>query len=150
MLTPAASESAWTAAAPRISCGSRISHLGRVEISGGHCSVFPTGTDEPAKILDGFGTYVAANGDSVEVTYSGEAVLTAEGFDGSGTVTIVGGTGRFTDATGEFDLTNFTPIFPDGSFGTTLLKGRGWISYDASNRYERCDRHAISPGSRRS
>jgi len=106
----------------------RLSHLGRVEISGGQCNNFAT-----LELTDGFGTYVAANGDSIEVEYTGQASLSPVGFDGKGSAEIVGGTGRFEAASGAFDFDFTTYLFPDGST-RTLADGDGWISYDASNR----------------
>jgi hypothetical protein len=105
-----------------------LSHLGKVEISGGQCSNFVT-----LEIADGFGTYVVANGDSIDIEYSGSAVLVPEGFDGSGTAAIVGGTGRFASASGAFDFTFTTFLFPDAP-ARSLLEGEGWIAYDASDR----------------
>jgi hypothetical protein len=109
----------------------RLSHLGTVEISGGQCNNFAT-----LEFTDGFGTYVAANADSIDVTYSGQASLSPVGFDGEGSAAIVGGTGRFEGASGEFDFTFTTYVAPDGS-GRTLLDGDGWITYDASNRRDK-------------
>lgn len=94
-----------------------LSHLGRVEISGGQCSNFVT-----LEIADGFGTYGAANGDSIDIEHSGSAVLAPEGFDGWGTAVIVGGSGRFASASGAFDFTFTTFLFPDAP-GETLLDG---------------------------
>jgi hypothetical protein len=108
-----------------------LSHLGRVGISGGQCNNFAT-----LEFTDGFGTYVAANADSIDVTYSGQASLSPVGFDGEGSAAIVGGTGRFEGASGEFDFTFTTYVAPDGS-GRTLLDGDGWITYDASNRRDK-------------
>ncbi len=105
-----------------------LSHLGRVEISGGQCNDFAT-----LKLTDGFGTYVAANGDSIDVEYTGQAYPSPVGFDGEGSADIVGGTGRFEAAFGQFDFTFTTFLSPDGS-SRTLLDGDGWITYDASNR----------------
>jgi len=104
-----------------------LTHLGRVEISGGQCNNFAT-----LEFTDGFATYEAANGDAIDITYSGEASLTPDGFEGSGSATITGGTGRFHEASGEFDFTFTTFVFPDGAT-RTLLDGEGWISYDASS-----------------
>jgi hypothetical protein len=104
-----------------------LSHLGRVEISGGQCNNFAT-----LEFTAGFGTYVAANGDSIEVEYSGQASLSPVGFDGEGSAKIVGGTGRFEEASGGFDFAFTTFLSPDGS-SRTLLDGGGWITYDASN-----------------
>ena len=112
----------------------RLSHLGRVEISGGHCTDF---ANAPlAELTAGFGTYVARNGDAIEVTYSGQATSNDDGsaFDGVGSAEIVGGTGRFRNASGEFDFTVTTPVNPDGTLGLAQLDGRGWIAYDRSHR----------------
>ncbi len=100
-----------------------------MEISGGQCNNFAT-----LELTAGFGTYVAANGDSIEVEYSGSAVYNPVGpvLDGSGSAEIVGGTGRFEVAFGEIDFTFTTFLSPDGS-SRTLLDGGGWITYDASN-----------------
>ncbi len=104
-----------------------LSHLGNVEISGRSCNDYDT-----LEVTDGFGTYVAANGDYIEVEYSGAAVYDPVGpvLDGWGSAEIVGGTGRFEAASGEFDFT-FTTFLSNGS---TQLDGDGWITYDASNR----------------
>ncbi len=105
-----------------------LPHLGQVEISGVQCSNFAT-----LEITDGFGTYVGANDDSIDIEYSRSAVLVPEGFLGSGTAVIVGGTGRFASASGAFDLTFTTFLFPDAP-GRTLLEREGWIAHDASDR----------------
>ena len=103
--------------------GGQVSHLGAVEISGGVCNDFVN-----LRFTDGFGTYVAANGDSIDITYAGDATPTETGFLGEGSAEIVGGTGRFDGATGAFDFTTTTTVFPDGS-STTSLEGDGWITY---------------------
>jgi hypothetical protein len=103
-----------------------LSHLGRVQISGTQCDNIVD-----LEVTDGFGIYVAANGDYIEVEYSGGAVSNPVGpvLDGWGSAEIVGRTGRFEAASGEFDFT-FTTFLSDFS---TLLDGEGWITYDASN-----------------
>lgn len=105
--------------------GGHLSHLGRVEISGGACNDFVN-----LVLADGFGTYVAANGDSIDVEYSGVAsFVPPDTFTGEGSGTIVGGTGRFASSSGEFEFTSETSV----SGGQTSLSGRGWIAYDASD-----------------
>jgi hypothetical protein len=93
-----------------------VSHLGRTDMSAFHCT--PSG--------DTFGpgtmTMVSANGDKVFVEYTGSAP-----FPGPGTTvivvhidfTIVGGTGRFTAATGGGEMTAYitfegftNPVWP--------------------------------------
>lgn len=103
-----------------------LSHLGRVEISGGACNDFVN-----LVLADGFGTYVAANGDAIDVEYSGEAsFVPPDTFAGEGSGIIVGGAGRFASASGEFEFASETSV----SAGQTSLTGRGWIAYDASDR----------------
>jgi hypothetical protein len=101
-----------------------LSHLGRVEISGGACNDFVN-----LEIVGGFGTYVAANGDSIDVEFSGTAsFIPPATLLGEGSGAIVGGTGRFESVTGAFDFTSET-------IGEqTSLVGQGWIAYDASDR----------------
>lgn len=106
-----------------------LSHLGRVEISGGACNDFVN-----LVIANGFGTYVAANGDAIDVRFSGLAsFVPPDTLAGEGSGVIVGGTGRFASATGHFDFTSESSI----SGGQTLLVGQGWISYDASESSKR-------------
>jgi hypothetical protein len=78
-----------------------LTHLGLATMSGSHCTpAFGAG------IVGGVQTFEAANGDTLEMTYS--ATLApfepVEGafMEGPGQTTIVGGTGRFAGATGEF------------------------------------------------
>lgn len=98
-----------------------------MQIGGNRCDNFVD-----LEVTDGFGFYLAANGDYIEVEYSGSAAYNRVGpvLDGWGSAEIVGGTGRFEAASGEFDFT-FTTFLSDFS---TLLDGKGWITYDASNR----------------
>lgn len=102
-----------------------LSHLGRVEISGRACDDFVN-----LEITDGFGTYVAANGDSIDVEYTGQALsfTPPDTLSGKGLISIVGGTGRFESATGEAEF-----IF-DTVGNQTSASGHGWIVYDASDR----------------
>ena len=98
-----------------------------MQIGGNRCDNFVD-----LEVTDGFGFYLAANGDYIEVEYSGSAAYNRVGpvLDSWGSAEIVGGTGRFEAASGEFDFT-FTTFLSDFS---TLLDGKGWITYDASNR----------------
>jgi hypothetical protein len=81
-----------------------VSHLGRSEMFSHHCT--PAGSD----ITGGRMTLVAANRDEVSITYSGSAP-----FPGPGTEVIVvdidfeivGGTGRFADASGGGEMTAY-------------------------------------------
>jgi hypothetical protein len=77
-----------------------VTHFGRTSMTASHCTQF-TGAPET-----GTQTFVAANGDKLEVTYTltGEPVEPAEGalLSGHGQTIITGGTGRFAGANGEF------------------------------------------------
>jgi hypothetical protein len=108
----------------------RVTHLGRTEVLGFDCVDFVTGA-----ITNGTGIYTAANGDTLEVTFSGQADVSADGatFTGDGTTAVVGGSGRFARASGYFAWTMTGSISPDGTTWTSL-SGDGWIAYDASDR----------------
>ena len=76
----------------------QATHMGRIEIQQHHFAHLETG------LFDG-GVFVitAANGDSLEGTYSGYLTPTnvAGEFEIHGSLTFDGGTGRFADASGE-------------------------------------------------
>jgi hypothetical protein len=108
--------------------GGNMSHLGKMELVGSACNNFADLT-----INDGYAMYIAANGDYFVLAFTGQASLTPDGFEGTGSGAISGGTGRFEAATGEFNFTFTTVLLPDGS-GHTVLDGDGWITYDASDR----------------
>lgn len=77
-----------------------VTHLGRTTMTGTHCT--PSGLD----IVGGVQTFVAANGDTLEMTYTATVAPFefVEGalMEGPGQTPIVGGTGRFAGASGEF------------------------------------------------
>ena len=102
---------------------------------GTHVGLFTGGGTDCGRIdlttgvieYDGTGSWTAANGDSWNSTYVGTAFP-----DGTNTeeFTIVGGTGRFTGASGHGidDGTSDMTATPPTLAGTW----EGWISYDAS------------------
>lgn len=105
-----------------------LSHLGRVMWTSTDCTSiagFPEIT-----FIDGTGVITAANGDELYFTYAGSALvgpnLVAKF---TGEATIAGGTGRFSNASGTFDLS--------GTLGLTdsvvEMQVDGWISYNASD-----------------
>ena len=84
-----------------------VTHLGKATTTMTHCTppIAPPG-GPPALIVDGVQTIVAANGDTLETTYSAEVVpfepVDGVTMTGPGQHVIIGGTGRFADASGEF------------------------------------------------
>lgn len=85
------------------------SHLGLTRMTSHHCTPNPPFGPVPGPILGGVMTFIAANGDAVQSTYTGEvAPLAAEegaAIHGVVHVTITGGTGRFDGATGHVEMT---------------------------------------------
>jgi hypothetical protein len=81
-----------------------VTHLGLTSMTGSHCTpAFGPGS------FTGVQTFVAANGDKLETTYTAtvEPFEPVEGaiMTGPGDTVITGGTGRFADASGEFVVT---------------------------------------------
>lgn len=83
-----------------------LSHLGLSSLTSRHCYVsFNESTG--AWHFVGTATFVAANGDELHATYSGDLYglvpppAPGSVLNGTGTLTITGGTGRFEDASGE-------------------------------------------------
>jgi hypothetical protein len=78
-----------------------LNHLGLTTMTANHCT-----PDWGADIVGGVQTFVAANGDTLEMTYTATIAPfePVEGavMEGPGQTTISGGTGRFAGATGEF------------------------------------------------
>jgi hypothetical protein len=102
----------------------KATHMGNVTVTGAHCTFQGCG--------DGLFTYVAANGDELYSAYEAPCTVT-QGFP---YVTIedetilVGGTGRFEDATGSTYLIivlNIDPSSPD--FLTSTWEADGTICY---------------------
>jgi len=70
-------------------------------------------------------TYTAANGDELRTTDIGTATPGPDGLTLSGAVTVIGGTGRFTNASGTADLTGAVAFTgPSSTAGTYSLSGR--------------------------
>ena len=108
------------------------SHLGFVSMSSSHC------TPATNVITGGQWTFVAADGDEVYMTYSGTCVPfplppVGETITCHTPAAIVGGTGRFTNATG---VTHVTGVVTWTGFGAPLLPATwtwdGSISYGRS------------------
>lgn len=119
-----------------------ISHLGRTVMHSEHCT--------PMDAFNPFGemTLTAANGDTLNLVYNGYAPYPAPTdvtIHGQGDLLVVGGTGRFTDATGgriDDDWGSFAYVavlefpgylpdgsFPPGPFATVWTIGPMTIGY---------------------
>ncbi len=72
-------------------------------------------------------TYTAANGDKLNASFAGSALINVQSGDVRfiGTETFEGGTGRFADASGSSDLEGTASIFTNVGFFTT----KGQIAY---------------------
>lgn len=115
-----------------------MSHLGKVEYSLTQCTM-----PGPVTTSEGTITFLAANGDELwlEHTMFGHLVGTLEhpdGFTFEGEWAAVGGTGRFTNATGSGELYGagnvyglVDPAVPEGLMQTIF---EGTIDYDPSDR----------------
>ena len=107
----------------------KVSHLGKTVMTSRHPT--PTGTD----ITGGHMKLIAANGNEVWMTYSGFAPYPEIGVPGTIVVdtdfTIVGGTGRFGDASGGGKMTAYVE-FP-GAF--SLGPWRASWTWKAKIRY---------------
>jgi hypothetical protein len=90
-------------------------HLGLYE-EVGNAAISPTGA------IDGWATYTAANGDQLYATITGQ--LNGRTGAITATVTYVGGTGRFKDATGSATLLG--QILLDGTISVAV---EGTIDY---------------------
>ncbi len=79
-------------------------------------------------------TYTAANGDLLYATSIGTGTPTGPTtIEFSGTTTIIGGTGRFTNATGVMAAAGTS----NTATGITFISYDGWITYDAADRRNR-------------
>ena len=87
----------------RVSIFGEITGLGRTSGGSGVLDFFYHGD-----AFDAIGTigFTAANGDRLYATFVGSGILDLNGYIGAleGTLTFVGGTGRFADASGSADL----------------------------------------------
>lgn len=103
----------------------QLSHLGRTSFAGVLELNLVTGTQRGERTL------TAANGDVLRVVSVGTSTPSGPGVVSFvGTFTIVGGTGRFADATGQARGAGTANL----ATRTTSLTLDGWIAYDASNR----------------
>jgi hypothetical protein len=106
-----------------------LSHLGSSTI---HVEGTSTLTAEGAVVLAGNATIVAANGDELTSRLSGTGVMTATGLDATVVGEVVGGTGRFEDASGTLTdhvvltITDYSPPTVTSAVASSFS---GTISY---------------------
>jgi hypothetical protein len=99
-----------------------ISHLGEVSWTIQHCFQMNTGTFTDGRLM-----ITADNGDELTGEYEGAMTGPTTFAD---MMTITGGTGRFTHASGQIDETGWF----DPDTGYMEITGIGTITYDASDR----------------
>jgi len=100
-------------------------HIGRLTAVGTNCTEFTLATQAVA-IWDGIVTLEAADGSSLTTSFEGGQGLPANGLASfSHPHTIVGGTGRFEDATGEWTISGLIDFTAFTVSGTVS----GWLSY---------------------
>ena len=114
----------------------KMSHLGKVDYFLTQCTVFNP-EDLSATFSNGTITFTAANGDTLVIAQVGGSEVFVDsdgnfiGFTVDGTWHAVGGTGRFTHATGSGSFDGIADI-P----GDVIFNFAGDIRYDASDRSE--------------
>ena len=102
-----------------------FSHLGRTALYGVQDIVFAAGTQSGER------TFTAANGDILRAVHSGTSAPSGPGLVSFvTTITFVGGTGRFANATGQMTGAGTANLITR----TTVVTNEGWIAYDASDR----------------
>lgn len=102
-----------------------LSHLGRTELHASRVVNLATGT-QVAEI-----SFTAANGDVLRATAFGTSDPPGPtSFSFTGTTTIVSGTGRFANATGELQAQGVVSL----ATANASIAYEGWIAYDASDR----------------
>ena len=105
-------------------CGN-ATHVGRYTVDLTWC--FNPGSETQPPSLYIFGTLTAANGDEIYMETTGQGV--GENGEVYETFSFIGGTGRFQDVSGSFDLYT-TTVFGENCFcGTYSNFGEGSISY---------------------
>lgn len=105
-----------------------FSHLGRTALNGVQDINFAAGTQAGQR------TFTAANGDMLYALNAGTSAPSGPGLVRFvTTITFVGGTGRFANATGQMTGEGTANLITR----TTSVTNEGWIAYDASDRSSR-------------
>ena len=106
----------------------KLSHLGHSTVVSVQSINLASGTQTGRR------TYTAANGDQLHMTHVGTSGPAGPGLVRfQATATIIGGTGRFTGATGEVRGQGVANLVTR----TTIVSMEGTISYEASDRGKR-------------
>lgn len=112
-----------------------VSHLGSVIERGSHCTRidFATLTGD---VGEAQWFLHAANGDVLELSFSGTFAIDLAKGEVVGLLDwwVVGGTGRFTQATGGGDARVTAPLVPIGTPSPEVIDFRGAITYAAADR----------------
>jgi len=105
-----------------------LSHLGRVTVQFTQVVNFAARTQQSLEL-----TYTAPNGDVLRAASAGTSAPTATGVTYSATLTFLGGTGRFANASGQAHADGTADLVA----GTSQYTLDGWITYDAADRNAR-------------
>ena len=105
--------------------GGQMTHMGRATLSTSHCA-----TNEGAYAVDGLAYFTAANGDQVIAAYTAATVvppppLIVQSID----LVIVGGTGRFENASGSLQGMVYIEFLPAEQEWPLKFVFAGWILY---------------------
>jgi hypothetical protein len=102
-----------------------LTHLGHVTVHFVQVVNFATRTQQSLEL-----TYTAANGDVLRAASAGTSLPTARGVTFSAAITFLGGTGRFTNATGQARAEGAANLVA----GTSWYMLDGWVGYNAADR----------------
>jgi hypothetical protein len=105
-----------------------LTHLGHVTVQFVQVVNFATRTQQSLEL-----TYTAANGDVLRAASAGTSRPTATGVTFSATIMFLGGSGRFTNATGQARAEGAANLVA----GTSWYTLDGWIGYNAADRIGR-------------
>jgi hypothetical protein len=103
----------------------QLAHLGHTTVHFVQVVNFATRTQQSLEL-----TYTAANGDVLRAASAGTSLPTATGVTFSATITFIGGTGRFANATGHAHAEGAADLVA----GTSWYTLDGWIAYDAAQQ----------------
>lgn len=100
-------------------------HLGRMTGEATNCTEF-TLASQAVPVLDGQAVFTAADGSTINATYTGWQDAPVNGIATyANTVTVQGGTGRFTEATGTWVLEGSLDLVAGSIAGSVT----GWLAY---------------------